>query len=327
MNNDLISIIIPVYNVEEFIKRCIDSVLKQTYKNFELILVDDGSNDKSGIICDHYKKNDSRIKVIHKENGGLSDARNVGIDVCVGKFITFIDSDDYVEPEYIETLYKAILKENSEISICSYQSIYENGTILKQNENYNKVLTAKQTLEEMLYQTNFNVSAWAKMYKKTLFDNIRYPKGKIFEDAFTTYKLVMLSDKISVNLKIKYNYMIRCNSILTSEFSIDKLMLIDAYKEMGENILKKYPDLVYAVKRAETYAYISSLRQMLYIENRLKDKEKEFQKQIRKNKKYILFNKKSSLRDKVAVILICFDIEFFRKSWLIYCKKTGRIFQ
>lgn len=326
MKKELISVIIPIYNVENYLERCIKSVINQTYKNFELILVNDGSQDRSGKICEEYAKKDSRIIVIHKKNGGLSDARNKGIDICKGDFITFIDSDDYVEKQYLEILYNAIKRENANISICSYRSIYENGRVLKQRENFKKVLTAKETFEEILYQKNFNVSAWAKMYEKKIFTNIRYPKGKIFEDAFTTYKLIAKADKVSVDLQIQYNYMIRNNSILTSSFNEKKLMLIDAYKEMGIFILSKYPDLIYAVKRSQVYANISTLRQMIYAENRLVEKEKKIKKFIRKNKRYILFNNKSSVRDKIAVILISISIRLFKESWTIYCRKTGRIY-
>lgn len=326
MNKDLISIVVPVYGVEGYLDRCITSILMQTYCNFELILVDDGSRDASGRICDEYAMNDSRIIVIHKKNGGLSDARNAGIDISKGKYITFIDSDDYVENDYLEVLHKAIKKNNSDISICSYQSVYENGKILKQNENYCKVLSPEEMCEEILYQTNFNVSAWAKMYKIELFSNIRYPVGKIFEDAFTTYKLILKSKSISVDLKICYNYMIRGESILTSSFSEKKLTLIDAYDEMGKEILKKYPNLKMAVNRSKLYANISTLRQMIFIDERLIKKEKVIQKYIRKNYKYILYNKKSSFRDKIAVILISINIDLFKKCWLIYCKKTGRMY-
>lgn len=327
MNEELISVVIPVYNVENYLSRCIESVLGQTYKNFELILIDDGSKDNCGKICDKYQKEDSRIIVIHKENGGLSDARNCGVSESKGKYITFIDSDDYVERDYLEVLYNAIIMEDSDISICSYQAVYENGKILKQKENFKRILSSKEALEEILYQTNFNVSAWAKLYKANLFEDIKYPKGKIFEDAFTTYKLIEKSKKISVNLKICYNYMIRGNSILTTSFNKKKIMLIDAYAEMGDLILSKYPDLKYAVKRSQVYANISTLRQMIYIENRLKHEEEKIQKFIRKNGKYIVFNSKSSVRDKVAVILISISITLFKKTWSIYCRKTGRLYK
>ena len=128
---ELVTIVVPVYKVEKYIDKCINSILSQTYKNLEIILVDDGSPDDCGKICDRYAKLDTRINVIHKENGGLSDARNAGNDVAKGKFISFIDSDDYIEPEYIEILYKAIKKDETDIAISSHKVIYESGAILE----------------------------------------------------------------------------------------------------------------------------------------------------------------------------------------------------
>ena len=326
MKNELISVIVPIYKVEKYLKRCLDSLIRQTYSNLEIILVDDGSPDTCPLICDEYKAKHNNIKVIHKKNGGLSDARNVGIEASTGSYITFVDSDDYVEDDYIVCLYNSIKKYNADISICSYQAVYENGRIIKQSENLCCSLTPKETLSNMLYQNNFNVSAWAKLYKRELFNKIKFPKGKIFEDAYTTYKLVLDSRIIAVDLQIKYNYMIRSNSILTSEFNEDKLMLIDAYKEMGNTILKTYPDLFPAVMRARIYANISTLRQMIFSNKRLIKKEKNIQKFIRENYKYIMFNDLSAIRDKIATVLICININTFKLFWIVYCKFTGRLY-
>ena len=123
---DLISVVVPIYNVENYIKKCVDSILSQTYKNLEIILVDDGSPDNCPQICDEYAQKDNRIKVIHKENGGLSDARNAGIDISKGKFITFIDSDDYIEKDYVEVLYNSIKENASDMAIGSHKAIYDN---------------------------------------------------------------------------------------------------------------------------------------------------------------------------------------------------------
>lgn len=323
---ELISVVIPVYKVENYLERCVDSILNQTYKNLEIILVDDGSPDSCPVICDSYKNKNNNIIVIHKTNGGLSDARNAGIDVASGSYLAFVDSDDYVESDYIECMYESIKKYNADIAICSYQSVYENGRILKQKENVDCVLSPKDTLEKMLYQKDFNVSAWAKLYNINLFKSIRFPVGKIFEDAYTTYKLVEKADKIAVNLQIKYNYMIRGNSILTSEFSEKKLLLIDAYNQMGDDILNKYPDLLSSVMRAKVYANISTLRQMIFAKKRLSNREKEIRDYVKINKKYILSNKECALRDKIAVLLICIDINVFKLFWICYCKFTGRLY-
>ena len=321
-----ISVIVPIYNVEKYLNRCIDSIINQTYENLEIILVDDGSPDDCGKICDEYAKLDKRIKVIHKKNGGLSDARNAGIDVSKGKYLTFIDSDDYIDLDYVEFLYNLIKKFKTKMSICIERIYYENGTILSKENDREVVLNQKEVLEKMLYQDEINVSTWAKMYDRSLFKKIKFPKGKIFEDAFTTYKLVMECDKVAVNVKCKYNYMIRKGSILTADFNLNKLLLIDAYQQMTRDVLKIYPDLDLACKRANIYSRLSTLRQMIYTKNRLKNKEQEIREYIINNSKEVLKNKKVCFRDKIAIIILKFGIFPFKIAWKIYCFFTGRMY-
>lgn len=324
-NKPLISVVVPIYKVEDYLCRCVDSIISQTYSNIEIILVDDGSPDNCPKICDDYKNKDSRIIVVHKENGGLSDARNAGIKVMNGKYVTFIDSDDYVEEDYVEFLYNLIEKYNVKMSICSYKAIYDTGSVLTQANGSEYTLTSSETLEKMLYHEDFNVSTWAKLYDASLFEKVEFPKGKIFEDALTTYKLVDQCDKIAVSLVSKYNYMIRNNSILTGSFSIQKLTLVDAYEEMGNYILKKYPNLSNAVIRSRVYAHISTLRQMVNCKPKLKDKEKEFRKYILKYGKTVLHDRRACKRDKIAILLLFLGNNVFKYSWIMYCKITGRI--
>ncbi len=171
---DLITVVVPVYKVEKYIDRCVTSIINQTYKNLQIILVDDGSPDNCGKICDEYAKKDNRIEVIHKENGGLSDARNAGINIAKGKYIAFVDSDDYVANDYIEYMYKILKKENAKISICELQIVWKNTKIeektnLQENkeieknrkikENEVQKLTSKQALENLLYSQGIDVSA------------------------------------------------------------------------------------------------------------------------------------------------------------------------
>ena len=206
----LISIVVPVYKVEKFLEKCIDSIINQTYKNLEIILVDDGSPDNCGKICDEYAKKDKRIKVIHQQNGGLSAARNTGITKATGKYISFIDSDDYIEKDYIELLYTTIKQSKADIAIGSHTVIYDTGTKLQKATGEKSILKPKEVLERILYDNNIDYSAWAKLYKIELFTNIKYPEGRLFEDAATTYKLIDISKKIAVNSKSIYNYIILC---------------------------------------------------------------------------------------------------------------------
>ena len=221
----LISIIVPVYNVEAYLAKCVDSILAQTYTNLEIILVNDGSSDGCGRICDEYAKQDKRIKVIHKQNGGLSDARNVAIDVATGEFITFIDSDDYVTDDYIMTLYSLIEKYECKVSIALYNTFVEGSKPKVVNRVYREdCQTNIKAIEEMFYQEKYDTASWAKLYHSSLFaTGIRYPKGIVYEDLATTYLLIFQSDKVAFCNRRIYNYLLRRDSIEGSSFSSKKM--------------------------------------------------------------------------------------------------------
>ena len=221
----LISIIVPVYNVETYLAKCVDSILAQTYTNLEIFLVNDGSSDCCGKLCDEYAKEDKRIKVIHKKNGGLSDARNVAIDVTTGEFITFIDSDDYVTDDYIMTLYSLIEKYECKVSIALYNTFVEGSKPKVVNRVYREdCQTNIKAIEEMFYQEKYDTASWAKLYHSSLFaTGIRYPKGIVYEDLATTYLLIFQSDKVAFCNRRIYNYLLRRDSIEGSSFSSKKM--------------------------------------------------------------------------------------------------------
>ena len=185
MSNPLISVIVPVYNVEKYLKKCIQSIINQTYKNLEIILVDDGSSDNSGKICDEFAQKDNRIKVIHKTNGGLSDARNAGLDVMSGEWVSFVDSDDFVSPYYIENLHYLVNKYDVDMAITSFVRFFNENTKLSSNKISNQevlIHNPDEAIKNMLYGKYYSVSACFKIYKKDLFYNNRFTKGKIYED-------------------------------------------------------------------------------------------------------------------------------------------------
>ncbi len=240
-NMKKISIVVPVYNVQKYLSKCIDSLINQTYKDIEIILVDDGSLDGSGNICDAYAKKDKRIKVIHKKNGGLSDARNKGIEIATGEYITFIDSDDYVSLKYCETLYKLIKKHNADISIGNYHPFYENEIVKEKIDDNEIVMSSKEALE-YLYDKDYCVTmrvAWGKLYKKELFNKIRYPKGKINEDEFVIHHLYDKTNKVVFTKSTLYYYFQRDTSIMGEKFSIKRLDALEALKERIEFFDKK----------------------------------------------------------------------------------------
>lgn len=213
---ELVSIIVPIYNVEKYLNKCIDSILNQTYKNLEIILVDDNSPDNCPKICDEYAKQDTRIKVIHKENGGLSSARNAGLDICTGEYIAFVDSDDYVEKDYILDLYKTIKDSNADISVCGFNKIdlYTNKIIGVYQDK--KFLYDDTTKFEFLFRDDHvtSVVAWNKLYRKEIFNNLKYPEGHIHEDEYIVYDLIKnTKNGIATTENVLYNYIIRNDSI------------------------------------------------------------------------------------------------------------------
>jgi glycosyltransferase involved in cell wall biosynthesis len=228
---DLISIIVPIYNVEKYLERCVASVRSQTYTNIEIILVDDGSPDQCGKICDDLATRDSRIKVIHKANGGLSDARNAGLEIAEGAFVGFIDSDDFLHPEMIRDLYCRINKHQADIAQCSFRSVTDD-SITDPGDDNEKVLTNLEALR-FLY-TSYGVDyvlASNKLYRKSLFNRVRYPVSKIHEDEFTTYKLIYEARKVVVTDRKYYHYYQSPNSIIRSSFSPKRMHYADAMEE------------------------------------------------------------------------------------------------
>ena len=182
MNYYLISVIVPIYKVEKYLHKCIDSILAQTYTNLEIILVDDGSPDNCGKICDEYAAKDSRIKVIHQPNGGLSAARNAGLDIATGDYIGFVDSDDYIAPDMYEKLYNALVKNDADMAICDYQR-FGNELPYDEMSLTTEVITGLQAMEKQNTVINCSfVVAWSKLYKSFIFSNVRFPVGKINED-------------------------------------------------------------------------------------------------------------------------------------------------
>lgn len=216
-----LSIIVPVYNVEKFLDKCLSSILSQTFTEFELILVDDGSTDGSGEICNRYAESDNRIHVIHKKNGGLSSARNQGIITARGEYIGFCDSDDWVEPDMYKELMSAALNENADIAICRLQRITSQGNILDTigYTNYCTLDNCTAT-KEILRDEPMPSYAVNKVYKRTLFKRIEYPLDRYFEDTATTYKLISRANKIAITPYVGYNYLYNPDS-LSNNKSID----------------------------------------------------------------------------------------------------------
>lgn len=237
----LISVIIPIYNVSKYLGRCIESVLNQTYTDIEIILVDDGSTDGSGKICDEYSDKDSRVSVIHKENGGLSDARNCGIMSAQGSYICFVDSDDFIHPHMIQRLKEVADETNADITICGFHWIEEddiNEAINDTNLSGHQVFVGDNIIRQLWDNNLETVVAWNKLYKRGIFKNIRYPIGKIHEDEYVIHQLLWMSSKTAYIEDKLYYYMKHGDSITANPNAKSILDAVDAFYERS-NFFKK----------------------------------------------------------------------------------------
>lgn len=222
--NSLISVIIPVYKVEAYLTACVESVLGQTYQNFELILVDDGSPDNCPQMCDAFAARDSRVRVIHKENGGLSSARNAGIEIARGEYFAFLDSDDLWSPLFLERLYRAIQETGADFSVCLFRQFLETPAVLTPDESKTELLTQRQAFECFFSERNVNmVVAPNKLYRRCLFDAVRYPVGQIHEDEAVIHEIIGSADTVAWVDEAHYYYRQADNSITTARFSLKRL--------------------------------------------------------------------------------------------------------
>ena len=241
----MISVIVPVYNVEPYLRQCIDSILAQNYTDFELILVDDGSSDNCSAICDGYAAKDSRIRVFHQENAGVSAARNAGITAARGEYIAFIDSDDWVVPTYLNRMYMQLIEHNADISVCGMQH-FEDDTDLSDIKPHEKadsvIITGRDACLSIYRMDNaIQIVLWGKLYKRSLFDGISFPVGRVHEDDATTPRVLYRAKKISVSSAPLYAYRQRKGSIMHEKFSekrFDTIYAIDScisfFHEVGD---------------------------------------------------------------------------------------------
>lgn len=273
----LISVIVPVYKVEKYLNRCVDSILAQTFTDFELILVDDGSPDNCPAICDEYAKQDGRIRVIYKENGGLSDARNAGIDLCFAdsdsEYLMFVDSDDWIHPKMLETLYNALKECNTSVSMCRLVKTEGEEPEIAEISAPDKMKT-----EDAYVNESFAMVAVAKLYKKESFKEIRYPVGKLHEDEFTTYRVLFQYSETAVVQSEMYYYYTNPDGIINSEWSVKRLDVLEAFEEQIKFF--KANGLNRAFKKA-VYGYFGTFKRSIIALKKIDDK-KEYCRTMKK---------------------------------------------
>ena len=237
----MISIVIPVYKVENYLEKCIRSIISQNFEDYELLLVDDGSPDRCGAICDEWANKDKRISVIHKQNGGISDARNAGIEQAKGDYLCFIDSDDWIAPDMLKTLYDIATESRADLVCCNFLQVNEQGEQLRKPAT----VTPGVYTQDEFWTNRFNSDvkiyydvAWNKLYRRSIFETLRYPVGKIHEDDQVLYEVVSQCNSIALTDKIGYYYVIRDNSIMRTKRSVRNLSAPDAFIHWAEMFVK-----------------------------------------------------------------------------------------
>lgn len=243
MNADTVSVIIPVYNVEQYLKQCIGSVVDQTYRNMEIILVDDGSTDESAKICDEIAKKDRRVKVLHKTNGGLSDARNAGTAICTGEYVLYLDSDDYLEPDAVETLMLLRNNCNADTVIGNYFYTYSDHEGLAEPDAGEDTIYSREEAIHRLMQGTLQTFAWGKLIRADIAKRHPFPVGKLFEDHFWTHLIFQDCETVVYSSKPVVHYRQRENSI-SYTFNLSRLDIIDGWRERIAFLQREYPDMV-----------------------------------------------------------------------------------
>jgi glycosyltransferase involved in cell wall biosynthesis len=303
----IISIIVPVYNVAPYLSKCVDSLVYQSLHDIEIILVDDGSTDNSNKICDEYALKDDRIKVIHKKNGGLSDARNAGLEICTGTYIGFVDGDDYVSHDMYKVLYHNAIEFQADVVGCQLVNISDK-KIFKP-EKKDMVLYNQSQMIKQLFFVGGSLSVCNKIFKKHIFEDLRFDVNKYHEDAYIVLKWIEKTKRFVIINDGLYYYMHREDSITESDFSIKRLDLIRAYKYDLEIIKKSYPDVIDYGELRLWWAYRNVLECILKSKktNQTRCIYNKIKKILIKNIFCILTNPVMPKKQKVAYILILFS--------------------
>ncbi len=242
---ELISVIVPIYKVEQYLDRCVESIVHQTYQNLEIILVDDGSPDHCPAMCDAWAEKDNRIKVIHKKNGGLSDARNAGMEIAAGQYIGFVDSDDWIDPDMYRFLYTHMQETHSDIASGGVRRVWENSTPASTMTYTGEPLcfTRKEAMLSLINETALIVPVWNKLYARQVIGSIRFPAGKINEDEFWSWQIIARADRVSVVPNVFYNYLQRGGSIMSQQLLKKPMHAVEAKCLRHDYIAKNMPEL------------------------------------------------------------------------------------
>ena len=297
MIKELVSVIVPVYKVESYLDKCIKSIISQSYTNLEIILVDDGSPDKCPEMCDNWAKKDDRIKVIHKENGGIADARNSGLAAATGAYICFVDSDDYIDREFVKTLYNLIIHCHTDIAAVSFKEVIKDELIEKVPEKGDiRIFDGEDSIRELFSNDTYANYLWNKIYKRELFDNVKFPVNRKMEDLAVIYKLLIVTKRMAFSTQPLYFYYQREDSILHKRdrnFYKDKFELsLERYNVIAELYPAMMENIVFFLKVIlEVYPYIYEWFEEYNWKKNAKNLFKECKRELdlKSKIKYIIF--------------------------------------
>lgn len=324
--NQLIHVVIPIYNVREHLERCIDSVLTQTHENICVWLVDDGSTDGSSQVCDEYARRDMRVQALHKENGGQASARNLALDQierhwdAEKEFVTFVDSDDWVEPDYVEFLLDVLLTSGAEAAQCGHYITYSPTYEVQKNENHRLVeLGTKDALESILRNGIWDITVWNKIFRASLFRDLRFPVGRYYEDTAIAPLLTERLNRVAVSMEPKYHYVQRYSSTANGTSWTDhKLDFVPIGDEVADHVLKLYPDLTKAALEKRVFVRLSTLSQMVNTGHLDVTRAKEIRAFICQHAWQVLLDKRASKRDKVGILMLLPGLGCYRVAWSLY---------
>ena len=312
----LISVIVPVYNMEQYLDRCVQSVLRQTYEPMEILLVDDGSADGSPEMCDLYAQKDDRVSTIHQKNAGLSGAKNTGIEHAAGEYLVFIDADDEADDDYVSSLFGLVRKYSVSMAACNH-SIVRGGKSKKRFSLPQEecVLDAHTALENVCYQKMPDVSSWGKIYHRTLFDGLRFPVGRLYEDTYVFAELMLRAGRIAYTPESLYRYIQRTDSLSHGSFSPEKLQYIDSVVRLANTAVSEFPDLKEAAMCRKVFAALSVRRFFVDCAPERIGLRGRLEKYVRKNRKMLLGNPRVPMRDKIAALALSVSPKAYDILW------------
>ena len=320
----LVSVIVPVYNVENYLRKCLDSLINQSYVNLEILLVNDGSTDASGELCEEYAEKDLRVKVFHKENGGPSSARNLGLEHAGGGYITFIDSDDYLAEDAVESLVTSLEKHQADISFCQTEIVDETGTFFDRSRKKfckETVLSPEETMMEICLNRMTGTSACGKLYRSILFEDIRFPVGKLYEDTYTIPDIIIRSEKVVFIGRAVYFWVQRSGSITHHGLTEKDFTVFSTLERFIKIVDAHYPALhEYAVVRLVNDTFWTVMMRLVYNEDFL-SRAAKIRKRYRKYWILALRHRELRFGKKVQVLLALVNLRLYRRIRLI---KNGR---